>query len=681
MPAEFNVSDDDIEYAERVLLPQGESFDEERRTFIRDLGTLDVQAVPGSGKTTALLAKLLIIDRYLPFADGSGILIISHTNAAIDEIRSRIGAHCGALFRYPNFVGTIQGFANEFLAIPYFTNRYKRPPIRIDDEIREQMFANRPFGLTGFSAAESKRALHFLRANTKPMRWSFVDGNMLLTHGYKGPGIIFKKPSGKTKPDNYVDWSESEKAKVAEWVAKFALKVLASGHLCYDDAYFLADIFLSKNTHIKSLLQLRFSHVFVDEMQDMEEHQHDLLERIFFDGGDATSAFQRIGDKNQSIYEGRSPASQGFWNDRAKVLQLNGSYRLSPALADLVTLFAVSPLRIQGRGKNPDDSGISVKPKFIVYSETTLAQVIPQFAGIIRAELVSGRIPDSPRNKYKAVAWVAKPGSGKVRLCNYHPGFSREQQLRPDYPNLQAYLLGYDKRDHTFSSAERGISAAILRVLRIEGVTDAIGLPLNKTRLTELLIGEKPENWEVHKAKVYLWCVKAVAGKAAEVVSEMRDYLPNFLALFGVAVDASAGFISDTSVTASSAGSIQSREGAANVFQGHGIDVQISTVHAVKGETHTATLYMETFYAKGGGGNYESERLANQLKGVPLALNAHDLAKQSAKMVYVGFSRPTHLLCFAVHESRFAVLEAGIDTSVWDVIKLVDETSEVEHSA
>jgi len=27
--------------------------------------------------------------------------------------------------------------------------------------------------------------------------------------------------------------------------------------------------------------------------------------------------------------------------------------------------------------------------------------------------------------------------------------------------------------------------------------------------------------------------------------------------------------------------------------------------------------------------------------------------KQSLKMVYVGFSRPTHFLCFAVHKDRF----------------------------
>src|SRR5690554_867433 len=103
MPQEINITDADIEYAEKVLLPEGKAFDEERKLFIRNLSILDLQAVPGSGKTTALLAKLLILERYMPLKNGRGVLVISHTNAAVDEIKERIGKHCPKLFSYPNF--------------------------------------------------------------------------------------------------------------------------------------------------------------------------------------------------------------------------------------------------------------------------------------------------------------------------------------------------------------------------------------------------------------------------------------------------------------------------------------------------------------------------------------------------------------------------------------------------
>jgi len=118
MHVEINITDEDIAYAEKILLEEFHHFDDERKDFIKNLSTIDLHAVPGSGKTTALLAKLLILEKYLPFNNGSGILVISHTNAAVDEIKSKIAKFCPKLFSYPNFIGTIQSFVDEFLAIP-----------------------------------------------------------------------------------------------------------------------------------------------------------------------------------------------------------------------------------------------------------------------------------------------------------------------------------------------------------------------------------------------------------------------------------------------------------------------------------------------------------------------------------------------------------------------------------
>ncbi|MCH7770718.1 MAG: hypothetical protein IIA49_06840, partial [Bacteroidetes bacterium] len=79
MLEQIKITNEDIVYAENILLPKGKLFDIERHDFIKNLDTIDLQAVPGSGKTTALLAKLLILENYMPFDNGSGILVISHT--------------------------------------------------------------------------------------------------------------------------------------------------------------------------------------------------------------------------------------------------------------------------------------------------------------------------------------------------------------------------------------------------------------------------------------------------------------------------------------------------------------------------------------------------------------------------------------------------------------------------
>lgn len=670
MPVEISVSDGDIAYAERILLPLGETFDDERRAFIKNLETIDLQAVPGSGKTTALLAKLLILDRHLPFSNGAGILVISHTNAAIDEIRDRIGLHCASLFRYPNFVGTIQGFVDKFLAVPYFVNRYKKPPVRIDDEIHDQRFLKPPFNIHGFSSQESKNARRYLIANTKRIRWSLVDGKACLTDGYCGKAIDFKKPRGITNPQIYADWNGAEKAKVRDWIRKFKSQILEEGFLCYDDAYLLARVSMSRNPLVKPLLQQRFSNVFVDEMQDMEEHQYRLLEDIFFDGGASVSAYQRIGDKNQSIFDRKEVSATPFWIDRETVLQLNGSYRLSGIIAGVVEAFAVSPIRIEGRKRNADGSEIAIKPHFIVFSEATKGQVISGFASIIKTLIASGDIPSKLGSKYKAVAWATKLEVGKIRLPDYHPKYSKEEQRkRIDYSDLASYLANYSKEQRDLSAIERNIGNALLRILRIEGILDSVGAPYSKRTMIAFLKEYRGDYWQVYQEKVYRWCMETVGGKTAAVLADVRDHLPTFLSAFDAGIKNSREFIdgmlnSGTSEAPSSAGVPQ------NVVPYEGFEVEVATVHSVKGETHAATLYMETFYERGGGGNYESERLAGSIKGVAVKGDAHNLVKQSAKMVYVGFSRPTHLLCFAVHESRFAKFEAGIDLGIWNVMRL-----------
>jgi superfamily I DNA/RNA helicase len=261
----IEISDEDINYSEKILLKPGQSFDEERRCFIRNLSTIDLQAVPGSGKTTALLAKLLIIEKRLPLPENRGILVLSHTNAAIDEIKERIGHHCPKLFSYPNFVGTIQSFADNFLAIPAYVNKFKRKPIRIDNEIYGETiekFFN--YSKTGFSIQEKKNALYY-NSNFNVLhkfRFSFNDGVFALKKSINGDFLEVKTPNNRRVP---FTTQELERIKKWFWITK--MKVMEAGILHFDDAYALADVILYDISGYKELLQKRFQFVFVDEMQ------------------------------------------------------------------------------------------------------------------------------------------------------------------------------------------------------------------------------------------------------------------------------------------------------------------------------------------------------------------------------------------------------------------------------
>ena len=82
-----------------------------------------------------MLAKLAIIAKRMPLENGKGICVLTHTNVAIDEIKSKLKNQADVLFRYPNFFGTIQNFVDKFLAIPYF-NSISEVPVGVIDNDR-----------------------------------------------------------------------------------------------------------------------------------------------------------------------------------------------------------------------------------------------------------------------------------------------------------------------------------------------------------------------------------------------------------------------------------------------------------------------------------------------------------------------------------------------------------------
>ena len=99
-----------------------------------------------------------------------------------------------------------------------------------------------------------------------------------------------------------------------------------------------------------------------------------------------------------------------------------------------------------------------------------------------------------------------------------------------------------------------------------------------------------------------------------------------------------------------------------NIFHTDCIDVEIATVHSIKGETHASTLYLETFYNT----LHESERLSDQFKGIAYAGTDDDTMK-SLRVIYVGASRPRYLLCVAIQKNRFDKIDCPELRKIWDI--------------
>lgn len=365
MSQTIEITDEDIQYAENILLPQGKTFDDERCDFIRNLSTIDLQAVPGSGKTTALLAKLLILENKLPLENGSGILVLSHTNAAVDEIKERIYQYCPKLFSYPNFIGTIQSFVNEFLAKPYYVLETKKKPVRIDNEIYYEQIDFLLSRNTKFALSKSQ------------INYCEILCNSVLNEEMKFNDFW---TSAERKISNFGSHTNTYKE-----LASIKEKLHEQGILSFNDCYSLAKKYLNDFPSNINIINKRFGFIFIDEMQDMDTHQYDLIENLFSKQPD--TVIQRIGDKNQSIYN--TVKVESIWQDRDKVLHLSNSQRLSSPIANIVKNFALYPeycINIEGL------YSCQLKPHILTYTDQTIHLVIPYFGIIVENYLKQEKI-------------------------------------------------------------------------------------------------------------------------------------------------------------------------------------------------------------------------------------------------------------------------------------------------
>lgn len=642
---QIEITDNEINFAEQQLLPHNCHFDEERRAFIKDLSTLDLQAVPGSGKTTALLAKLLLLTKKMPFENNSGILLISHTNAAIDEIKNKLGNLVPSLFEYPNFVGTIQSFVDTFLAIPFYTSIYKYSPQRIDNEVIYERCN---------SLLSQENPLVDLIKKKKSKNAS----NFLFSLGLDENGEFTQEI------DDF-----GKQTKTYKLLSKFKKMIVRDGFLKFSEAYDLAFQYIQSVPSVIKLLQKRFNFVFVDEMQDMDCQQSGILEKCFYSIENA-NCFQRIGDINQSIF---GDEKLEFWVTREKVLKMNGSQRLSPEIASIVQHFSLDYQPIEGRMKNPDNSPIGIKPYLIIYEKSNITNVIPCYIELIKRLKNQGILRDINDEKYSIIGWRKSQTtkSGNYNINSYWPSFVQDDvKTKNDYDSLFEYLIKYDRSSCSLEAIRKSILNAIIKILRIENIRDDNGKFYSKRALFDYLKNNKQTEYEDFKLHLLIWCKNCVQEKYEQTYTNLQQYISEFLSLFNCTICKSSDFIyskSDDHLSISST--------KVNNISSEDITIDIQTIHSIKGRTVTGVLYLDTFNGLNcskAPSKYESGKLSKYFLGDFISNNKNEESYiiQAAKMIYVGFSRPTHLLCYAVQKDNYENYLSTINHDEWNVMEI-----------
>lgn len=642
----MEIKPENIARAEQLLLPDSCHFDEERIQFINRLESGDLLAVPGSGKTTALRAKLYCMAKELPMKDGRGILALSHTNVAVDELKKMLQNHCPQLFEYPNFIGTIQEFVDTFLALPYYVQKYGHREDMIDGD-RYIQVCERFMSLQRWESAYLARKLMYAKDYRKIRLGYADDGRKILRFGIEGSEVLIESEAKWVRDGN----AEEKVAQLINFLFRMKEKILDYGVLHYDDCYYLAETNIREHSDIIDILRKRFAYVFVDEAQDMKGYQLNIIDKCF---NCDSVVLQRIGDPNQAIFDGFS--IDNTWENRNPFF-INNSLRLTHEVASVVN-YLVLERGDDGQGSarfvvNGLRAQEPVIPRYLLlYTQDSIGGLKEKFKEVIRLHHLES-IAEAKKYGFHIVGWnsEAKNDVAHRRLEDIFPEYHRCVSKPNANPDTLSEHIQLERHIGNFKESRKTVLEVFVKVVRMSGQRPVDGRFFTANKLLAV-VKEKVQTAQQQFKEELLDCTKKLSEGAwgdayslikATTTKWLNDFfqqLPNekVMAYYG---DAFVPLIP-----------------VAEVQDVDNIAISIGTVHSVKGMTHCATMYVETSYNN----KYESEymiedkttgRGRNKVRTVTSPFLMQDLqpnsknAAMAKRMLYVGFSRPTHLLCYA----------------------------------
>lgn len=641
----MEIKPENITKAEQLLLPNGCHFDEERIQFISRLESGDLLAVPGSGKTTALRAKLYCMAKELPMKNGRGILALSHTNVAVDELKKKLQNHCPQLFEYPNFVGTIQEFVDTFLALPYYVQKYGHREECIDDERYEQAcerYMNKP----RWESTYLTRKLTYAK-DYRLIRLGYTaDERRILRYGIEGEEVVIDAASKWVREKSAV----IKVRQLTDFLLQMKEKIMSFGVLHYDDCYYLAETNIKEHPDIIDILRNRFAYVFIDEAQDMKGYQLNIIDKCF----DCDSVvLQRIGDPNQAIFDGFS--LNNAWKSRHPSF-INNSLRLTREVASVVD-HLILDRGDDGQGGarfvvNGVRSQVPSIPRYLfLYTQDTLAGLKDKFKTVIRSHHLES-IEEARKFGFHIIGWNSESKNNPLhrRLEDIFPEYHRGLSKPNANPKTLSEQIQHKRLVGNFKESRKTMLEIFVKVVRMSGKKTVDGRLFTAHHLLAI-VKENAKEEQQFKEEL-LECTKKLSEGAWHdayglVKATTTKWLNNFFQQRPN--EQIIDYYGNVFVPLAVEVGVQDAED---------IPISIGTVHSVKGMTHCATMYVETSYNR----KYESQymiedkpigRGKNKTGTVTSPFLMQDLqpkdknAAMAKRMLYVGFSRPTHLLCYA----------------------------------
>lgn len=580
---EFEINDDEIEKVYEILFNKEGNFEEEKQKIIKSFESCCIEAVPGSGKTTTLVAKLMILAEKLNKGNyEKGICILTHTNIGIDIIKEKLGMKGDVLFRYPNFVGTLQSFIDNYLAIPYYKKKYRRKVDIIDNDMANSY------------------NLKFLKNNSYFNQKGNMDTEKLYYNFYDEYFYIEEKAILKSKNSN---------------TYKSLFSRIENNILRYEEAIQLGKIYVNEYPDLKKYFSERFFLVLVDEMQDTTQDAFKILENLF---DKEKVIVQYIGDRNQNLYNG----TDEWYLSSKENPKLNISNRFGKNIANFLNCIKENSEDnlIKGNSNIED-----YKPILFLYDSLDKNEeggnniIFDKFIEIIKEKGL-----DEKKGNFKVIGHVGVFKEGKVTVSSYFKDFLKNEKI---------FSLNKIIKKNSKSQPE---NKKIIKELK-----NKIELFLKKENKEEL----KEKFDEFIKIEENRIDFNRIIYNYLLLDKEEEKFIDNlFCFLERILKESLKKEKFNEIFKIKEVENKNNDNNEMNTYIKDNVKLEISTIHGVKGETHLATLYLDTFWYKYDISDYLFELLSSKLTDEQ---KKEIQNTQRNRNIFVGASRPKHLLCFA----------------------------------
>lgn len=611
------ITDEDIKWVENIMGGKIH-FDTDRINVLKNMSSTDIQAFPGSGKTTILVAKLAILARKWTYGN-SGICVLSHTNVAREEIEDRLGnTEIGRkLLSYPHFIGTVHSFFDTYIALPWLkSNGYDINTI--DTSLVTTLRWNRlPYNTRSYLERQFK--------------------NEAICEYKNNIGLISWDKNGMTK----------------EQLLSVIEKTQKEGYFTFGEMLLYAKRALDEWEEMSNAIQKRFPILFIDEAQDTDSFQWNLLKRAFNMDG-IKSIRQGFGDSNQAIYGNINMNDESDDFPRPNELVLKESRRFDSNIANLANTVALS--KDQMNGTDNIFTKREISNTIFLFKKENANQVIDSFGKLVLASFSDDDLKIYESEGIHVIGMVhekkeeTKEEHFPKGIYDYWEPYRAKKSKKNSNP---LYLIEYFRNGifEFYNTGEKSIQLEwickglrrLVNKMKKSNYIPATGNALNS--IVKLLNDEQINDFKMMLKDLADYNNPISHEEWKEILKKTEKILNYFDTKINTDAKSFTKWMEFENI------SNEKNDNKINVLPNHYIyideetsrtvDMEFGSIHSVKGRTHLATLVLETYMK-----SHNMKSILKYLCGdSPKTKNRPE---KKLRCQYVAMTRARALLCLAI---------------------------------